>query len=127
MNILMVNHVTGEVVGYHGEGKWSEGIKAIRGVVREWMNNGLSFSNFELLEWSTIEVFRHVKKYALEHSLVTCDLCDNRVRNMDMEIVEDHEGVCILAYCNHCAAEMQRDEVDLLAPTPEDIYEWENY
>jgi hypothetical protein len=102
MNIQMANMITGEVVEWRQENpKWSNalGLKHIRGYIRMWAKAGLHSYDLKILKSSSSQLWNHLMDYMYDHQLMSCDICDKEQRAMDLDIVEDNEGVCMAIVC----------------------------
>jgi hypothetical protein len=111
MHLMISNQVTGETVSTDSV----KGLKAIRGVIRDWMKDGLSIHDFMVREWSDIKLYYHLRDYAWQRVINECDICKIPVLNGDMVWVDDYAGVCIMAACKDC----------MNVTTDDDIAEWQ--
>lgn len=96
--ILIANMKTGETVSTDTK----EGFKQLRGIIRSWMNNGLSVNDFRVQAFDN--VFFFLRDYAWQHSITTCDVCDHVAKRTEFELVCDSEEVCLAIICKDSAA-----------------------
>lgn len=107
MNIMIANKVTGEVVENRTflDGNTVSArqvVKSIRGYVRQWMKDGLSIHQLEVLKSSSYTLSSHIQIYAWERMINKCDVCGKPVLNMDMVWCDDSEGICLVTGCSDC-------------------------
>lgn len=98
MNAMIANNVTGEVFSTYGK----VGIKELRGVIRQWMKDGLNIHDFDVLEWSSIPIYRHLREYAWNKSQHPCDVCDKVITCEETIWLSDKHDVCLVALCPTC-------------------------
>lgn len=129
--VVIYNAKTGETVSTDTK----DGFKQLRGVVRSWMNHGLSIH--DLIIHSGTKPFFFLRDYAWQHQITTCDVCDHVAKRTEFELVNDSEDVCLAVICKDGAAceqrvdkltkELEQDDEDFEL-TDEDIQEWQgNY
>lgn len=99
MHALIVNRQTGEVVGTDTPA----GIRQMRGVIRNWMALGLNIHDFDVLEWSSFNVYKHLRDYAWQFSLMECDVCSEPTQHRNIVWFDDSEGVTLLCTCKSCS------------------------
>jgi hypothetical protein len=98
MKLAIANRVTGEVV----ETDVVKGLNQIRGVIRDWMNDGLSMNDFRILASSDYKLSAFIRDYAWQHAITDCDICEEPVPNSELRFLDDSEGVCLMVACKRC-------------------------
>lgn len=98
MEIMIANKLTGEVVAAYCK----DGIRAIRGYIRQWMKDGLQLEDFDILKFSSNSMFYHIRSYAWSKVITTCDVCNKYYKREEMELVCDSEDVCLVVLCGNC-------------------------
>jgi hypothetical protein len=147
MYAMIVNKVTGECIEWKYDSQFNisdaQGMSLLRGYIRMWMNNGLAIHDFDIMTYSSHMVWNHLRDYAWKKSKHECDICAKLIRHEDTVWFNDSEDVCMLATCKECVAndddnddefnaivdELENfdEDEDLLAPTDEDIAEWQGH
>jgi hypothetical protein len=98
MKLQVANKQTGEVI----EANCKTGIKCIQGYIREWMKDGLSIHDFQVIHASEPKLQNYIQEYAWGWMISKCDICDIPAYNKDMVWVNDYADVCIMASCEDC-------------------------
>jgi hypothetical protein len=130
MKIQIANLQTGEVIE---TSTWiattdAAALKAIRGVCRSWMKEGLNINDFAVLSASSPVLSRYVREYAWSQMLSECDVCHVHKKNGKLHWVDDKEGVLMMVLCDDChnlPHDSQDDdaEFDAILSTLENSYE----